>query len=326
MRLLGLEIGGTKLQIVAGNASAQILDRRRFAVDPARRGAGIREHIEATLAELISSTKPSAIGVGFGGPVDWNTGEICRSHQIEGWEDFKLRDWLQTLSGLPVCVDNDANTATYGEALHGAGVGLNPVFYVTLGSGVGGGLVVDGKIYHGARPGEAEIGHVRLDRQGTIVESRCSGWAVDAKIRQLKTADPASPLSKLIGDSIGGEAKYLVPALRKGDRAAKRVLTETAEDLAFGLSHVVHLFHPEAIILGGGLSLVGEPLRAAVEIALRVFTMAAFAPGPQIRLATLGEDAVPVGALELAKNAGAEDVIAQNSTDKERPPPHHAAS
>jgi len=325
MRLLGLEIGGTKLQIVVGNVSAQILDRRRFAVDPARRGAGIREHIEATLAELISSTKPSAIGVGFGGPVDWNTGKICRSHQIEGWEDFKLRDWLQTLSGLPVCVDNDANTATYGEALHGAGVGLNPVFYVTLGSGVGGGLVVDGKIYHGARPGEAEIGHVRLDRQGTIVESRCSGWAVDAKIRQLKTAHPASPLSKLIGDSIGGEAKYLVPALRQGDRAAKRVLTETAEDLAFGLSHVVHLFHPEAIILGGGLSLVGEPLRAAVEIALRVFTMAAFAPGPQIRLATLGEDAVPVGALELAKNAGAEDVIAQNSTDKERPPPHHAA-
>jgi len=325
MNLLGLEIGGSKLQIVVGDASANIIDRRRLTVERAKSGAGIREQIEATLAELIPAADPSAMGVGFGGPVDWKTGEICRSHQIEGWADFKLRDWLQTLAGLPVCVDNDANTATCGEALHGAGVGLNPVFYVTLGSGVGGGLVVDGKIYHGARPGEAEIGHVRLDRQGTIVESRCSGWAVDAKIRQLKTADPASPLSKLIGDSIGGGAKYLVPALRQGDRAAKRVLTETAEDLAFGLSHVVHLFHPEAIILGGGLSLVGEPLRAAVEIALRVFTMAAFALGPQIRLATLGEDAVPVGALELAKNAGAEDVIAQNSTDKERPPPHHAA-
>src|SRR5438552_13757116 len=305
MRLLGLEIGGTKLQIVAGNVSAQILDRRRFAVDPARRGAGIREHIEATLAELISSTKPSAIGVGFGGPVDWKTGEICRSHQIEGWEDFKLRDWLKTLSGLPVCVDNDAHTATFGEALHGAGVGLNPVFYVTLGSGVGGGLVVDGQIYHGARPGEAEIGHVRLDRAGTIVESRCSGWAVDARIRQLKTTDPESLLARLIGDSSGGEARYLAPALQQGDRAAKRVLTETAEDLAFGLSHVVHLFHPEVILLGGGLSLTGEPLRAAVESALRGFTMAAFAPGPQIRPAGLGEDAVPVGALELARAVAA---------------------
>src|SRR5437867_3781705 len=325
-KFLGLEIGGTKLQIVAGNASAQILERRRIAVDQAKRGAAIREHIEATLAELIPATKPSAIGVGFGGPVDWKTGEICRSHQIEGWEDFKLRDWLQTLSALPVCVDNDANTATFGEALHGAGVGLNPVFYVTLGSGVGGGLVVDGQIYHGARPGEAEIGHVRLDREGTIVESRCSGWAVDAKIRQLKTANPASVLAKLIGDSTGGEARYLAPALQQGDRAAKRILTETAEDFAFGLSHVVHLFHPEVIILGGGLSLAGEPLRAAVESALRVFTMAAFAPGPRICLAALGEDAVPVGALELARKVGSEVVIAENSTDKKRPPPHDAAA
>ncbi len=302
MTLIGVEIGGTKLQIVVGNASAQILERRRITVDPDKRGAGIREQIQTTLAELIPATKPSAIGVGFGGPVDWKTGEIRRSHQIEGWAEFKLRDWLRSLSGLPVCVDNDANTATFGEALHGAGVGLNPVFYVTLGSGVGGGLVVNGRIYHGAPPGEAEIGHVRLDREGTILESRCSGWAVDAKIRELKTIDPTSVLAKLAGHSSGGEARHLAEALRQGDRAAKRILTETAEDLAFGLSHVVHLFHPEVLILGGGLSLLGEPLRAAVENALRAFTMAVFAPGPQIRLAALGEDAVPVGALELARS------------------------
>jgi glucokinase len=324
-KFLGLEIGGTKLQIVAGNASAQILERRRIAVDPAKHGEGIREHIEAALAELIPATKPSAIGVGFGGPVDWKTGEICRSHQIEGWADFNLRDWLQKLSGLPVGVDNDANTATFGEALHGAGVGLNPVFYVTLGSGVGGGLVVDGQIYHGAKPGEAEIGHVRLDREGTIVESRCSGWAVDARIRQLKATDPESLLAKLIGDSTGVEARYLAPALQQGDCAAKRILTETAEDLAFGLSHVVHLFHPEVIVLGGGLSLAGEPLRAAVEGALRLFTMPAFAPGPKVLLAALGEDAVPVGALELARKADPDAVLAQNSPDKARQPPHPAA-
>src|SRR5205814_3505324 len=210
---LGIEIGGTKLQIVAGDASAKILDRRRLLVDPAKSGAGIRDQIKATLAELVPATKPLAIGVGFGGPVDWKTGEICRSHQIEGWTDFKLRDWLQTLSGLPVCVDNDANTATFGEALHGAGVGFNPVFYVTLGSGVGGGLVVNRRIYHGATPGEAEIGHVRLDRQGTIVESRCSGWAVDARIRQLKTSDPDSLLCKTADFGKGGEARHLPRAL-----------------------------------------------------------------------------------------------------------------
>ena len=126
---LGIEIGGTKLQLVVGDDSAKIIERRHLAVDRAKGGAGIREQIKATLAELIPAKKPAAVGVGFGGPVDWKTGEICRSHQIEGWADFKLGGWLQSLSGLPVRVDNDANTGTLGEALHGAGVGFNP--YVT---------------------------------------------------------------------------------------------------------------------------------------------------------------------------------------------------
>ena len=197
-------------------------------------------------------------------------------------------------------MDNDANVAALGEALRGAGVGFNPVFYVTLGSGVGGGMVVDGRIYHGAKPGESELGHVRLDRAGTIVEARCSGWAVDARIRELKAKEPESLLGRLAGQTAGGEARHLATAWQQGDSAARRLLQETTEDLAFSLSHVVHLFHPEIIILGGGLSGVGEPLRASVERALRGFVMEAFAPGPAVALATLGEDAVPIGALELA--------------------------
>jgi glucokinase len=298
---LGIEIGGTKLQIVVGTGAVRMVERRRLDVDRLKGGAGIRGQIQSTLSEWVPAFKPVAIGVGFGGPVDFRNGTICCSHQIEGWKDFPLRNWLASRSGLPVAVDNDANTATLGEALHGSGIGFNPVFYVTLGSGVGGGLVVDGKIYHGATPGEAEIGHLRLDRGGAILESRCSGWAVDAKIRQLRQTHPDSALARLSAGASGGEAGFLVPGLQQGDGEAERILNETAEDLAFGLSHVVHLIHPEAVVIGGGLSLVGEPLRAAVERALRRFTMEAFAPGPQVRLAGLGEDAVPVGALELAK-------------------------
>src|SRR5439155_9085957 len=132
--------------------------------------------------------------------------------------------WAAKLLGVAVAVDNDANIAALAEAVCGAGANYTPVFYVTLGSGVGGGLVVDGKIYHGAKPGEAEIGHVRLDRSGTTVEQRCSGWAVDARIRQLKTTEPNSLLVKLIGNSTGGEARFLAPALEKGDTEAKRLL------------------------------------------------------------------------------------------------------
>lgn len=299
-RYLAIEIGGTKLQVVVGDASGRIVQRQRLAVDRTHGGNGIRAQIEKTLAELIPALRPVAIGVGFGGPVDWRTGRIQCSHQIGGWTDFALGDWLQSISQIPVRIENDANTAALGEAIRGAGMGCNPVFYVTLGSGVGGGLVVEGTIYHGAIPGEAELGHVRLDRQGATVESRCSGWAVDQKIRTLCADHPGSALARWTGDSKGGEARHLAKALAAEDGLAQQILGETADDLAFGLSHVVHLFHPERIILGGGLSLAGEPLRVAVEQRLTGYIMKAFAPGPTIQLAALGEDAVPVGALLLA--------------------------
>jgi glucokinase len=299
--LVGIEIGGTKLQLVLGDKAGCIRERRKLNVDPALGAAGIRKQIQITLPELIANQELTAVGVGFGGPVDWRTGKICKSHQIEGWSEFDLASWLAEITGTVVRIDNDANVGALGEARRGAGVGFNPAFYVTLGSGVGGGLAVDGKIYHGAVPGEAEIGHVRLDRQGTTVESRCSGWAVDARIRALITQQPESLLGQLVSNARGAEARHLAAALQKGDPAAQRVLNETVEDLAFGLSHVVHLFHPEVIILGGGLSGLGEPLLVGVRNALRAFTMEAFAPGPKLALAALGEDAVPVGALELAK-------------------------
>jgi len=123
---------------------------------------------------------------------------------------------------------------------------------------------------------------------------------VDDKIRRLKSVAPESRLGQLVGDSVGGEAKHLGAALAAGDAAARRILDETAEDLAFALSHAVHLFHPEVIVMGGGLSEVGEPLRHAIEQALPRFVMEAFLPGPKVCLARLGEDAVPVGALILA--------------------------
>jgi glucokinase len=297
---LGVELGGSKLQIHAGNRRAHIVERTRFDIDPSKGAAGIHSQLENAIPELARRLRPVALGVGYGGPVDWKTGKVCCSHQVKGWSDFPLADWLSGLAGTPVVVDNDANVAALGEANHGAGGGIDPVFYVTLGSGVGGGLVKDGKIYHGATPGESEIGHVRLDRKGTTVESRCSGWAVDAKLRAAKAKHPQSALARRIGKATRGEAKFLGAALLENDPLAISILEETAEELAFGLSHVVHLFHPRMIVLGGGLALIGEPLRAAVERPLRRFIMEAFAPGPKIALARLGEDAVPVGALELA--------------------------
>jgi glucokinase len=127
---------------------------------------------------------------------------------------------------------------------------------------------------------------------------------MDKKIRALKRNEPGSILAQLLPNESGGEARHLAEALRRGCPAALRVVGETADDLAFALSHATHLFHPEVIVLGGGLALVGEPWRAAVAEALPKYVMHAFAPGPEIRLALLGEDVVPIGALALAAGVG----------------------
>lgn len=297
---LGIEIGGTKLQIVTGDESGRILKRWRATADRERGGPGIAAQIARGVAEIREGIAPRAIGVGFGGPVDWKAGRICRSHQIDGWENFGIRDWLAGQSGLPVIVENDSNCATLAEATLGAGAGASPVFYFNLGSGVGGGIAIDGKIYHGLAPGEGEFGHLRLDRSGATVESRCSGWAVDRRIRSLCSHHPESFLSQAIGTTPGGEARHLPAALERGDPLGRQLVEELANDLGFALSHAVHLLHPAVIVMGGGLALLGEPLRNAIADALPRYVMDAFAPGPPLRLAELGEDAVPVGALLLA--------------------------
>jgi glucokinase len=298
--LIGIEIGGTKLQVVTGTPAGEIVDRRRFTVDREAAAKGIRAELARSLPEMIAQHNPAAVGVGFGGPVDWRTGQIRCSHQIDGWHDFKFGRWLRDLTRLHVYIDNDANVATLGEALNGAGRGYNPVFWINLGSGVGGGLVVDGQLYHGACPGEAEVGHLRFDKSGTTVEERCSGWAVDRRIREAVAAQPSSKLAQLIGASHGGEARFLAAALGDADPTAQAILSELADNLGFALSHAVQLFHPEIIVIGGGLSLVGEPLRQAVAEALPRYVMDSFQPGPRVALAGLREDAVPVGALLLA--------------------------
>lgn len=300
---IGIEIGGSKLQVVAADANAAIAERRRVAVDPSKGAQHIRDHIERLVVELSARGTPAGIGVGFGGPINIDTGQVALSYHVEGWADFQMKSWLRDLCDAPVNVDNDANTAALAEALRGGGRGFSRVFYVTLGSGMGGGMVMDGNVYHGARPGESEVGQMCFDPSGATVESHCCGWAVDRKIREYVGTHPGSQLAGMVGNSVRGEAVHLLPAMHAGDPGARAIFEEVTSDLAFGLSFPSHLFHPEVIIIGGGLSLMGEPLRQAVADRLPALMTAALKPGPAVKLAELGEDVVCVGALLLAQQA-----------------------
>jgi glucokinase len=299
---LGIEIGGTKFQAVIGDCNAKIIYRYRTIVDRDLGGEGIRKEIRKAI-KCLGKYKPVSIGLGFGGPVDFVKGKVCTSHQIDGWNDFPIGPWLKKISGLPVKVENDANAAALAEAMKGAGKKNERVFFITLGSGMGGGMVVKEQIYHGEKPGESEIGLMPFDRNGNNMESQCCGWSVDRKIREHIKANPNGILAQLTKEMTCGEAKYLLRAIKIGDMGATRILDETADNIAFAISYVVLLFHPKIIIIGGGLSLMGEPLVERINNKLLNYVPPAFHPVPEVKTAGLGEDVVCTGALILAMQA-----------------------
>jgi len=301
-KYIGIEIGGTKLQVLLANEKMEIIKRSLINVGEKKYAKNIQKKIEDVIHKFLAFKNVCGIGVGFGGPLDYKTGTIVTSHQVKGWNGFNLRKWLEDISGLKVQVENDANTAALSEACYGSGKTYDKVFYVTLGSGVGGGYIINKEIYHGLIPGESEIGQMLYDKAGTTFESLCSGWAVDKKVRKYIISNPESKLAELVGENVNSESKFLVRAINAGDQYAYAILNETAEDLAFGLSHVIHLLHPGVIILGGGLSLMGEMLRKTVASYIPKFVMKAFHPGPDLFLAELGENTVAFGALILAQN------------------------
>src|SRR5438132_789567 len=182
---LGIEIGGTKLQIGVGPADGTLAGLWRATVDVAAGPEGIRRQISAAVPELLSRSglgraQLRGVGIGFGGPVDDRTHTVIKSHQIEGWDNFPLAAWVSSLLDLPAVLSNDADVAGLAEALFGAGKGLSPIFYVTIGSGIGGGLIINGEIYRGCGRGAAEVGHLRVfpNQCQAPLEEIVSGWGM----------------------------------------------------------------------------------------------------------------------------------------------------
>jgi glucokinase len=313
---LGIEIGGTKLQIGLGPGDGTLAALWRGGVDVARGGEGIRAQILRETPALLDKAsirrdRLRGIGVGFGGPVDDANQTVIKSHQIAGWDGFPLAAWLTDLLGLPVALGNDADVAGLAEALFGAGRGLSPIYYVTIGSGIGGGLIINGEIYRGSGRGAAEIGHLRVATQvggqlrWLILEHLASGWALEKMVRteaaSLSDADPRMVLELAGGQWQQITSKDLADAAAQGDAFAWDILRPAWIHLAEALCHVLALLGPRRIVIGGGISFMGEavlfePLRRFV--AERVFQP--FAYLYDIVPAALGEEVVVHGAVALA--------------------------
>ncbi len=311
---LGIEIGGTKLQLGVGPGDGTLAGMWRAPVDVSAGADGIRRQIEQAVPELLAAAgvareRLRGVGIGFGGPVDDATRTVIKSHQIAGWDNFPLADWIGSFLGLPAALGNDADVAGLAEALFGAGKGLSPIFYVTIGSGIGGGLVVNGEIYRGIGRGAAEIGHLRMvvetenGIRHCLLEEIASGWAIQDWARREAARIPSDHLLlQLAGGKLEElKAHHVAEAARRGDQLACYVLYRAWEQLARALCHVIALLCPRRIVIGGGVSLMGEevlfePLRKLV--AERVFRP--FADSFEVVPAALGEEVVVHGALALA--------------------------
>jgi glucokinase len=264
---LGVEIGGTKLQVGVCNARGHIEQLVRVAVERRRGRRGILRRLEQIITPSLAAHEVEAVGVGFGGPVDFPRGRVVHSFHITGWDGFDLKRWFERRFRLPAVVENDTNCAALAEALIGAGKGKRKVFYSNVGTGIGGGLVVDGVLYNG-RCGAMEIGHTRFYSGGRwhILEEFCSGLSIER---------------------------------------GKTTLAQSAKYYGAALANAITLLNPDIVVIGGGVSLAGEKFFRIVREQVARLVFHPFRNNFCIVPAALGETVVGVGAALLAGRMGA---------------------
>lgn len=310
---LGIEIGGTKLQLAVGSGDGSpLVVLERLMVQPEHGAEKIRTHIEQVGKSLIRRHRITAVGIGFGGPVDVATGRTVISHHVGGWKDFPLLDWGRQTFGLPVVVANDSDTAGLAEARFGAGRGQRVVFYSNVGTGIGGALVIDGELYRGGSGVSSELGHLRpgleFQRPDQSLESLAAGWGITAAVqarlaqRHAVSRQDATDLAERCGGQLDQlTTKVVAQAAAEGNRLAREVFDRACQAYGWAIAQMITLVAPNVVVIGGGVSLAPDelwlvPLRGHV----RRYVFPPLDGTFEIVPAKLGEEVVVHGALALA--------------------------
>lgn len=305
--VLGLDVGGTKLAAGVVDAAGQV---RSFAVARTHADRGPEEGLErlfelgrgAVAASGIAPEEIAAVGIGCGGPLDAERGVLVAPPHLPGWSDVPLAALAEEAFGVPAVLENDATAAAAGEHRFGAGVGRRHLVYLTISTGVGGGVVLDDRLYRGAMGNGAELGHVTVDWDGRPCpgcgrtgchEAYVSGTSIAARAREaLARADVPSVLAALADLT----AADVAAAARDGDAVAAAVWEETTAALACGVVSIVNVFEPEVVVVGGGVSRAGEQLLGPVRKALRATAMSPAGRAVEVVRSPLGDRVGVVGA------------------------------
>jgi glucokinase len=303
---IGVDVGGTKVAGLLVDEDGRVLGSRTEPT-PAEDVEATLETVYRVAEALRSKGDPAAIGVGAAGMVDFEAG-ILRWAPNLAWEEVPIADRVSGKTGLPCVVDNDANAAAWAEFRFGAAQGHRHVLVVTVGTGIGGGLIVDGALYRGAHGFAAEIGHVIVEPGGAVCgcgnrgcwEQVASGRALDRLGRLAAQDQPGGLIARLAGDRPVTGA-VVAEAASRGDRAAAGILREVGRRLGEGIAGLVNVLDPEMVVVGGGVTDIGAPL---LDPARETYARTVEAPEHRADVpivpAKLGNEAGAVGAAALA--------------------------
>lgn len=305
---IGVDVGGTKVAAAAVRGTTILNTHERPTVLTS--GSILVDEIERAAREVIDAAgTPVAVGVGVPSQIDFASGRVASSVNIP-LEGFNLREELGTRLGLPVYVDNDANAAALAEAyLAEPGPARFLVMY-TIGTGVGGGVVIDGHVFRGATGLGAELGHVVIEADGPecpgncpnrgCMEALCSGLALERDATRLGHSKPGSPLGRIVMEQGRVTGRATVAAAREGDPDALGLIMQLGTWLGVGISNAINVFEPEAIVIGGGLSVAGDLFMPRAIEEARARALPAAVPHVRIELARGGPAAGVIGAALLA--------------------------
>ena len=307
--ILGVDLGGTNIKAAAYRLeSYEKVGEKRLPTQVEGGWEHVLGRVLAALEELLQQMpreRVLCVGMGVPGLLDIEAGVSRFSPNFPQWEDVPVAAWLGERLGLPVFIDNDVRVNLYGEWLFGAGRGLENLVLLTLGTGLGSGIVLDGRVLYGATASAGEIGHMNMFRQGRPCKcgsSGCLGRYVSAlgmvrTLREKLEAGAPSVIREWVGDDWGKiTAQMVSDAYDAGDATARAVLEETGELLGFGLVNVINLFNPQAIVVGGGMSAAGERLLGPARRVVESHALAISRAGCEIVTAQLGDAAGMLGA------------------------------
>ncbi len=311
--LIGVDIGGTNIKLALVDKKARLKCKRTFSTTSFKGKLALIDGIASQIESLISGVglkKRDIIGVGIGAPgaVDIRTGTVHYLTNIPDWREVPLGKILRKRLGLPVFVDNDVNVMALGEAYFGAGLGAVNMLCITLGTGVGGGLILDGSLYRGSNYAAGEFGHIPINIDGP--KCKCGSWACveayagNSYIVKDVTARITRGAKTLITKLVNGDLSKITPeiiseAARKGDKFAKKVWMDVGQKIGLGLAGVVNLLNVEKIVIGGGVAEAGKILFDSIKKTINTRAMKLPAKTVKIVKAKLGYDAGLIGAATL---------------------------